>query len=157
MRLDNEILWIKHFRKPEIGRNLGMPITFLTRQNFLRIFKHIVPKRRFRLGTICLKILRIFCGSRGRKICFRPVISSRSYLAIFIPNEISSICFVTSFSRRRLLNRKIGQQSNLYVLYISIICWASWRSRNIANGRNIYLESSILYNYFVIASCLLIT
>jgi hypothetical protein len=86
-----------------------MPITFLTRQNILRIFKHIVPKRRFHLGTICLKILRIFCGSRGRKICFRPVISSRSYLAIFIPNEISSICFVTSVSRRRL---KIGKSFN---------------------------------------------
>ena len=115
MRLDNEILWIKHFRKPEIGRNLGMPITFLTRQNFLRIFKHIVPKRRFRLGTISLKILRIICGSRGKKICFRPVISSRSYLAIFIPNEISSICFVTSVSRRRL---KIGK-SRAFFNYIT--------------------------------------
>ena len=38
----------------------------------------------------CLKILKLFCGSGGRKIYYRPVISSRSYLAIFIRNEISS-------------------------------------------------------------------
>jgi hypothetical protein len=39
----------------------------------------------------CSKILRIFCGSRDRKICFRPVISSRSCgMAIFIRYEIPS-------------------------------------------------------------------
>jgi hypothetical protein len=103
------------------------------------------------------KFRKYFAGSRSRKICFRPVNSSRSYIGHFYSQwdiikrswKIYFECFKTNAKIK-----KISQQSNMY---ISTICWTLWRSRSIAIGRNIYLESSTLYNYFVIVSCLRIS
>ena len=105
----------------------------------------------------CLKIPKIFCDSmRSRQICFRSVISSRPYWPFLFAMRYHQTILENIFEclKTKAKITKISQQSNMY---ISTICWTLWRSRSIAIGRNIYLESSTLYNYFVIASWLRIS
>jgi hypothetical protein len=101
----------------------------------------------------CLKILRIFCGSRDRKFVFQP----GPYTA---PLEKTILFDIWDFFRhigltaplvKKSCVQSCFQQSNMD---ISTICSPS---RTIGIRRNIYLESSILYNYFLIVSWFRIT